>query len=151
MRMIPGLENAEFYRLGRVHRNTYLNAPKVLDATLAVRAEPRVSLAGQITGLEGYVEAVATGMLAGLYTAHRLQGDLPEPLPAESALGSLMRFVSGYEGKDYRPTNVNFGLFPALADRKRKGPERNAAMADRARESLAAWRERNSGRVLSGS
>ncbi len=151
LRMIPGLESAEFYRLGRVHRNTYLNAPKVLDATLAVRQEPRVSLAGQITGLEGYVEAVATGMLAGLYTAHRLRGDLPEPLPPESALGSLMRFVSGYEGKDYRPTNVNFGLFPPLADRRRKGRERNSALADRARAAMADWTARNAGHVLSGS
>lgn len=139
LRMIPGLERAEFYRLGRVHRNTYLNAPLVLDAHLAVRDEPRVSLAGQITGLEGYVEAVATGMLAGLFTERRLAGALPGTLPVDTALGALMRFVSGYEGKEYRPTNVNFGLFPALSERRRKGPERNLAMVQRARASLDGW------------
>lgn len=144
LRLIPGLEKAEFYRLGRVHRNTYLNAPKVVDHTLAVREDARVSLAGQITGLEGYVEAVCTGMLAGIYTALRLRGDLPPPFPRETALGGLMHFVSGYEGKEYRPTNVNFGLFPALEakapnGKRLKGKDRNAAMVARARVALSEW------------
>jgi methylenetetrahydrofolate--tRNA-(uracil-5-)-methyltransferase len=139
LRMIPGLEQAEFYRLGRVHRNTYLDAPKVLDATLAVRRDPRVSLAGQLTGLEGYVECVATGMLAGIFTAARLGGSVPDVPPPETALGALLRFVSAYEGKEYRPTNVNFGLFPPLDDRRAKGRERNARLAERARASFGAW------------
>jgi methylenetetrahydrofolate--tRNA-(uracil-5-)-methyltransferase len=139
LRMIPGLESAEFYRLGRVHRNTFLNAPEVLDGELAVRNEPRLSLAGQITGLEGYVEAVATGLLAGIFTAARQRGERLDPLPAETALGAILRFVSAYEGKEYRPTNVNFGLFPPLAERKRKKQERNAALVDRARVSLEEW------------
>ena len=139
LRLIPGLEEAEFYRLGRVHRNTYLDAPKVLDAYLALRHDPRVSIAGQLTGLEGYVECVATGMLAGLFTAARLAGTLPEPPPPDTAIGSLLRFVSAYEGKEYRPTNANFGLFPALDDRRVKSRDRNARMAERARASFTEW------------
>jgi methylenetetrahydrofolate--tRNA-(uracil-5-)-methyltransferase len=139
LRMIPGLKDAEFYRLGRVHRNTYLNAPKVLDGFLSVREEPRVFLAGQLTGLEGYVEAVATGMLAGIFAAGRLAGGELSPLPRETALGSLMRFVSAYEGKEYRPTNVSFGLFPPVGGRRVKGRERNLAMVERARAALDAW------------
>lgn len=139
LRMIPGLERAEFYRLGRVHRNTYLDSPRVLDERLAARHDPRVSLAGQITGLEGYVESMATGMLSGLFTARRLRGDLPDIPPKDTALGALLRFVSGYEGKDYRPTNINFGLLPPLADRRVKGRDRNARMVARARASFDAW------------
>ena len=139
LRMIPGLSGGEFYRLGRVHRNTYLDSPRVLSEHLSVRHDPRVSLAGQLTGLEGYVESVATGMLAGLFTARRLQGELPGIPPPDTALGALLRFVSGYEGKEYRPTNVNFGLLPPLADRRVKGRDRNARMAERARESFVAW------------
>ncbi|GJM44508.1 MAG: methylenetetrahydrofolate--tRNA-(uracil-5-)-methyltransferase TrmFO [Gemmatimonadota bacterium] len=149
LRMIPGLERAEFYRLGRIHRNTYLNAPKVLDPFLAVEREPRVSLAGQITGLEGYVEAVATGMLAGQFTAARLRNERLDRFPRESALGSLMEFVSGYEGKEYRPTNVNFGLFPPLEERLRKGPERNAAITERARAAMTDWLARHPTHVFS--
>ncbi|MFN8179488.1 MAG: methylenetetrahydrofolate--tRNA-(uracil(54)-C(5))-methyltransferase (FADH(2)-oxidizing) TrmFO [bacterium] len=139
LRLIPGLEEAEFYRLGRVHRNTYLDAPRVLDAHLAARHDPRVSLAGQLTGLEGYVESTATGMLAGIFTAARLAGALPEIPPADTALGALLRFVSAYEGREYRPTNVNFGLFPPIEDRRVKGRDRNARIVDRARASLGEW------------
>ena len=139
LRMIPGLAGAEFYRLGRVHRNTYLDSPRVLSEHLSVRHDPRVSLAGQLTGLEGYVESVATGMLAGLFTARRLRGDLPAIPPADTAIGALLRFVSAYEGSEYRPTNVNFGLLPPLPDRRVKGRDRNARMAERARASFAAW------------
>ena len=139
LRLVPGLEKAEFYRLGRVHRNTYLDAPKVLDGFLAVRKDPRVSLAGQLTGLEGYVECVATGMLAARFTTERLAGRSPRALPPETALGSILRFVTEYEGKDYRPTNVNFGLFPPLPHRLRRGKERNEAMVARAEEALSEW------------
>jgi methylenetetrahydrofolate--tRNA-(uracil-5-)-methyltransferase len=139
LRMIPGLESAEFYRLGRVHRNTYLDAPRVLDPTLAARHDPRVRLAGQITGLEGYVESVATGMLAGIFTAASLAGSGPPIPPADTMLGALLRFVSGYEGKEYRPTNANFGLLPPLDDRRVKGRDRNARMVERARIALGEW------------
>jgi methylenetetrahydrofolate--tRNA-(uracil-5-)-methyltransferase len=139
--LIPGLENAEFYRLGRVHRNTYVDSPRVLDARLAVRHDPRVRLAGQITGLEGYVESVATGMLAGSFTAAALTNRTVEIPPADTMLGALLRFVAHYEGKDYRPTNANFGLLPPAENRRAKGRERSALQAERARASLARWIE----------
>jgi methylenetetrahydrofolate--tRNA-(uracil-5-)-methyltransferase len=142
-RTIPGLARAEFFRLGRVHRNTYLEAPRVLDDRLAVRAQDRVFIAGQLTGLEGYVEAIATGMLAGMHAAARLEGRSLEPLPAETALGSLLRFVSGHEGVEYRPTNVSFGLFPPLPDPAPRGHARGEAMARRAEDALAGWARRN--------
>ncbi|NNE43653.1 MAG: hypothetical protein HKN12_05555 [Gemmatimonadetes bacterium] len=140
LRLIPGLQNAEFYRLGRIHRNTYLEAPKVLDRCLRVKTAPRVSLAGQLTGLEGYVECVATGMLAGIFTAESLRGRELPPFPDETAFGAMLRFCTAYEGKDYRPSNVNWGLFPPLADRRRKGRERSALMADRAEAAFQEWR-----------
>jgi methylenetetrahydrofolate--tRNA-(uracil-5-)-methyltransferase len=143
LRLIPGLRAAEFYRLGRVHRNTYIEAPKVLDSFLAVRKDPRVSIAGQLTGLEGYVEAVATGMLAGQFTASRVHGQNPEGPPRETALGSLLHFASAYEGSQYRPTNANYGLFPPLeAGRTRRGRDLREAHARRAQEKLGAWLER---------
>ncbi len=139
LRTIPGLAAAEFYRLGRVHRNTYLDAPRVLDATLRVRAHPRLHLAGQLTGLEGYVEAVATGMLAGIFLADRVRGVEPEPPPPESALGALLVFMSSYEGRDYRPTNVNFGIFPPIAGARARGRDKAVLYAERALASLDAW------------
>jgi methylenetetrahydrofolate--tRNA-(uracil-5-)-methyltransferase len=140
LRLIPGLAAAEFYRLGRVHRNTYLESPRILDRFLSTRKDPRVVIAGQLTGLEGYVECVATGMLAGILTAARLAGADPAPFPPETAIGALLRFCTEHEG-EYRPTNVNFGLFPPLADRRRKGRERNAAMVERARAAMSGWLE----------
>ncbi len=140
LRMIPGLANAEFYRLGRVHRNTYLNAPRMLDGFLAVRAEPRVSMAGQITGLEGYVESIATGLLAACFTADRVRGRDLVPLPRETMLGSLMHFVSSYEGKKYSPTNANFGVLPPIPDRRKKARARNEEMVARAEAALETWR-----------
>jgi methylenetetrahydrofolate--tRNA-(uracil-5-)-methyltransferase len=139
LRLIPGLENAEFYRLGRVHRNTFVNSPKLLDAFLAVKREPRVSVAGQLTGLEGYVESIATGLLAARFTADRLKGRDLAPLPLDTMLGSLLHFVSAYDGKRFSPTNANFGLLPPIADRKKKGRARNEEMTARAERALAAW------------
>jgi len=139
LRLVPGLENAEFYRLGRVHRNTYVDAPRVLDAFLAVKREPRIALAGQITGLEGYVESIATGLLAARFTADRLEGRASLELPRETALGSLLHHVAAYEGKRYSPTNVSFGLLPPLPDRRKKGRDRNEAMVVRAESALAGW------------
>jgi methylenetetrahydrofolate--tRNA-(uracil-5-)-methyltransferase len=139
LRLIPGLENAEFHRLGRVHRNTYVDAPRVLTRFLEAKADPRILLAGQLTGLEGYVECVATGMLAAAFTAARLRGISVPPLPGETALGSLLEFCSGYEGAEYRPTNANFGLFPPLPGSRAKGRERNELLARRAGAALEAW------------
>ena len=155
-RMIPGLQNARFARLGGIHRNTFLNSPKLLDASLRLRAEPRMRFAGQVTGVEGYVESAAMGMLAGRFAAAERLGRRIEPPPTTTALGALLAHVTGghiSEGKgSFQPMNVNFGLFPEItapthgADGKRlKGEERGRAkklaLAERALADLSAWRE----------
>jgi methylenetetrahydrofolate--tRNA-(uracil-5-)-methyltransferase len=153
-RMIPGLANARFARLGGIHRNTFLNSPKLLDATLRLRAEPRVRFAGQVTGVEGYVESAAMGMMAGRFAAAERLGRAIEPPPATTALGALIAHVTGGhigDGKgSFQPMNVNFGLFPEIAapthgpdGKKLKGEERGRAkklaLAERALGDLAAW------------
>jgi methylenetetrahydrofolate--tRNA-(uracil-5-)-methyltransferase len=156
-RMIPGLENAEFARLGGIHRNTYLNSPKLLDPALRLKAMPRLRFAGQITGCEGYVESAAVGLMAGRFAAAERLGRTAPPLPATTALGALINHITGGhietidEGpRSFQPMNVNFGLFPPLdaapksADGRRlRGPAkavaRKKALTDRARADLAAW------------
>jgi len=138
-RMVPGLENAEFARLGVMHRNIYVNAPATLDKRLRFR-EGRTDLffAGQITGVEGYVESAATGLLAGLFL-HRIRIGAPVSIPPRTtALGALLRHVSRADGKRFQPMNVNFGLFEPLAGKIRKRL-RGAAYADRALSDLAGW------------
>lgn len=147
-RMIPGLEHAEFFRYGVMHRNTFVDAPRCLDATLAVRSDPRVRLAGQITGTEGYVEAMATGLFCALATYAQLTGKTLEPLPKTTALGSLLAYASDPETQDYQPSHVNFGLVPAidpasLGRRKLGKQERYQAYADRAGQALVEWLDRN--------
>jgi len=152
--MIPGLANARFARLGGIHRNTFLNSPKLLDATLRLRAEPRVRFAGQVTGVEGYVESAAMGMLAGRFAAAERLGRTLAPPPATTALGALLAHVTGGhigDGKgSFQPMNVNFGLFPPLdapthgADGKKlkgedRGRAKKLAMAERALGDLAGW------------
>jgi methylenetetrahydrofolate--tRNA-(uracil-5-)-methyltransferase len=154
--MIPGLRNARFARLGGIHRNTFLNSPKLLDATLRLRAEPRVRFAGQVTGVEGYVESAAMGMLAGRFAAAARLGRVLTPPPPTTALGAMIAHVTGghIEGckGSFQPMNVNFGLFPPLdapthgADGKKlKGEERGRAkklaMAERALGDLTGWLE----------
>jgi methylenetetrahydrofolate--tRNA-(uracil-5-)-methyltransferase len=139
LRLIPGLENAEFHRLGRVHRNTYLDAPRVLTRFLEARTDARIRIAGQLTGLEGYVECVATGMLSAAFVAASLRGLTLAPLPRQTMLGALLEFCSAYEGAEYRPTNANFGLLPALDGSRAKSRERNALLAARASTALEAW------------
>jgi methylenetetrahydrofolate--tRNA-(uracil-5-)-methyltransferase len=141
LRTIPGLAQAEFHRFGRVHRNTYLDAPKLIDRSLRIKAHPRITIAGQLTGLEGYVESIATGMLAAMFTADRLHGREP---PRETALGALLACMSEYEGKEYRPTNINFGLFPELENSKARGRDKAERMTKRA---LAAFDEWLAGRL----
>ena len=113
--MIPGLEKAEFLRFGQIHRNTYINAPALLSATLQLRAHPRVLFAGQISGVEGYVEAIATGLMAGMHAAVLAEGGRPEPLPRDTALGSLCHYVIG-RGRDQLPARQHH-LRPAAAAR----------------------------------
>ncbi len=142
-RTIPGLENAAFARLGGIHRNTFLNSPRLLDPLMRLRADPRLRFAGQITGVEGYVESAAMGLLAGrLAAAERLRLPLAPP-PATTAMGALLRHITGgAETQTFQPMNVNFGLFPPLADPRagRRGRrDRYQAYTDRAKSDFTAW------------
>ncbi|BAK67068.1 methylenetetrahydrofolate--tRNA-(uracil-5-)-methyltransferase TrmFO [Sphingobium sp. SYK-6] len=138
-RTIPGLENAQFARLGGLHRNTFIRSPELLDGQLRLRAAPHIRFAGQITGCEGYVESAAVGLLAGLMTAAQIAGETLAVPPAETALGALLGHITGgADAGSYQPMNVNFGLFPPLADDIRK-KDRKRGYTDRAREALAAW------------
>jgi methylenetetrahydrofolate--tRNA-(uracil-5-)-methyltransferase len=119
LRMIPGLEKAEFLRYGQIHRNTYINAPALLTATLQLRARPNVLFAGQLSGVEGYVEAIATGLMAALHAAALAAGEQPRPLPRETALGSLCHYISGADPRNYQPANITFDLLPPLDDSTR--------------------------------
>lgn len=138
-RTIPGLAEARFARLGSMHRNTFLNAPRCLNRQLQLTAEPRLYFAGQVTGVEGYVESAACGFLAGLFAARIEQGE-PAPLPPrDTALGALLGHLSEADAQHFQPMNVNYGLFPPLEGRKRKRADRRLAMAERALASLASW------------
>ncbi|MFG1400881.1 methylenetetrahydrofolate--tRNA-(uracil(54)-C(5))-methyltransferase (FADH(2)-oxidizing) TrmFO [Xanthobacter sediminis] len=156
-RTIPGLERAEFARLGGLHRNTYLNSPRLLDKTLCLKAEPRLRFAGQITGCEGYVESAAVGLLAGRFAAAERRGESVVPPPPTTALGALLGHITGghleaeSEGpRSFQPMNVNFGLFPPLAEapkgeggKRLRGAEKalakKKALAARALADVAAW------------
>jgi methylenetetrahydrofolate--tRNA-(uracil-5-)-methyltransferase len=142
-RTIPGLENAVFARLGGIHRNTFLNSPRLLDGQLRLKADPRLRFAGQITGVEGYVESAAMGLLAGRLAAAEAMGHPLAPPPPTTALGALVAHVTGgAEAAVFQPMNVNFGLFPPLdaARSGRKGRrERYKAYTDRAKADFAAW------------
>lgn len=130
LQLIPGLERAEFLKFGQVHRNTYINAPNILTNTLQVRHEPRIFFAGQISGVEGYVESLATGLVAGRYAADLVQHRSPVPVPRASAIGSLIHYISHCEPKHFQPVNITFALLPPLEESERKKlkrkPERHA-------------------------
>ncbi|MDO5484248.1 MAG: methylenetetrahydrofolate--tRNA-(uracil(54)-C(5))-methyltransferase (FADH(2)-oxidizing) TrmFO [Desulfovibrionaceae bacterium] len=138
-RLVPGLERAEFARFGSMHRNTYVNAPEVLDADLSLRARPNLFLAGQITGVEGYVESAACGLWLGLSLAARLRGEALPPLPQECALGALLQHLQT-PAKHFQPSNVHFGLMPELGEKARK-KDRKALYAARACAAFARWLE----------
>jgi methylenetetrahydrofolate--tRNA-(uracil-5-)-methyltransferase len=146
-RMIPGLENAEFVRFGMIHRNTYINSPKTLHATFEARNRPGLFFAGQMSGVEGYVESAASGLLSGIGAAARAQGDEPTPFPVETAVGALGRYISESDPKHYQPTNIAFGLFPDLAETIRDKRLRRRALSERALVALAAFVERTPARV----
>jgi len=141
MRMIPGLERAEFLRFGQVHRNTYINAPALLTATLQLKRDPRILFAGQISGVEGYVESIATGLMAGRHAAALARGEVPRPFPFETALGSLCRYVSGADAKGYQPANITFDLLPPLDEEthRRLRRDKRARHAEVCRRALAAF------------
>ncbi len=137
--MIPGLEQARFARLGSMHRNTFINAPTCLNQTLQFQRAPHIYAAGQITGVEGYVESAASGFLAGLFAASHLHGkNVPMP-PAETAFGALLGHLASADPDNFQPMNVNYGLFPPLEGGRRKRTERRLAMAERALAALPAW------------
>lgn len=143
LRMIPGLENAEFLRYGQIHRNTYINAPSLLNATLQLRFGPRVFFAGQISGVEGYVESIATGLVAGRFALALAEGLPLTPLPRETALGSLCHYISAADPKHYQPANIAFDLFPPLdeAAQKKMRHDKPARHAEICRRALAAMEE----------
>ncbi len=140
-RTIPGLENAQFARLGGLHRNTFINSPRLLDSRLRLKSRPHLSFAGQITGVEGYVESAAIGLLAGRFAAAEIAGLGESPPPPTTALGALLSHITGgAEASQFQPMNVNFGLFPPLpSGRKYRGKDRKQALSARALEDLAGW------------
>jgi methylenetetrahydrofolate--tRNA-(uracil-5-)-methyltransferase len=148
-RTIPGLEKAEFARLGGLHRNTFINSPRLLDGQLRLRSRPHLRFAGQVTGVEGYVESAAIGLVAGRLAAAEALDRAPAPPPPQTAFGALLGHITGgADARTFQPMNVNFGLFPELEPetnprtgkpRKIKGADRKQAMAQRALAALDAW------------
>ncbi|PIQ97837.1 MAG: methylenetetrahydrofolate--tRNA-(uracil(54)-C(5))-methyltransferase (FADH(2)-oxidizing) TrmFO [Nitrospinae bacterium CG11_big_fil_rev_8_21_14_0_20_56_8] len=141
-RMIPGLENAEFFRFGGIHRNTFINAPTLLNQELEVRKRPGIYFAGQIIGVEGYVESTAMGLLSALSVVKRMRGESYSPPPMETALGSLLSYVTDRRNANYQPMNINFGLFLVKEMKIRDKKQRNQKIARNALDSLAAWMDR---------
>jgi methylenetetrahydrofolate--tRNA-(uracil-5-)-methyltransferase len=137
-RMIPGLENAQFLRFGSLHRNTFIHSPTLLEKTLQFKKDPRIFFAGQITGVEGYVESTAMGLLAGINAARMARGETPAFPPPTTAIGSLVHFLTDARVKEFQPMNVNFGLFPPMEGRV-KGREKKRAISDRALKELKEW------------
>lgn len=143
-RRIPGLQNAEFARLGGIHRNTFINSPRLLDAELRMKNQPRLRFAGQVTGVEGYIESAAIGLLAGRMAAAERLGERFTPPPETTALGALLSHITGgADAETFQPMNVNFGLFPPPSPppgkKKIKGRDRKLAMTDRAKAALTSW------------
>lgn len=134
--MIPGLENAEFVRYGVMHRNTYINSPKLLTNTYAMKKYPKIFFAGQITGVEGYIESAASGFVAGINAAKLIKGEKPVVLSAKTALGALSSYVSNPSIEDFQPMNVNFGIFEALGERIKDKKEKAERYAARSFEDL---------------
>lgn len=139
-RMIPGLDNTEFVRLGSMHRNTFINAPQLLLSTFQLKKEPRLFFAGQITGVEGYVESAASGFLAGVNAARLARGEELTVPPLTTALGALVGHITNADARHFQPMNVNYGLFPDLSGRVKK-KEKRARLAERALADLAGWME----------
>ena len=146
--LIPGLADAEFVRLGSMHRNTFINAPLHLEPTLQWRRRPTLFFAGQMTGVEGYIESAATGLLAGINAVKLLAGEIPVAPPITTALGSLLAYITDRERNNFQPMNVNFGLIPPLA-RRLRGKAKKEMMSRRALADLTAW-ARDSGLIASG-
>jgi methylenetetrahydrofolate--tRNA-(uracil-5-)-methyltransferase len=140
--LIPGLENAEFVRFGVMHRNTFINSPKVLLPTMQLRENKRILFAGQMTGVEGYVESASSGLVAGLNAARMIEGTEPIIFPEETAHGSLCHYITTADMKHFQPMNVNFGLMPALTERIRDKKLKKQAIANRALEVLEEFKKK---------
>jgi methylenetetrahydrofolate--tRNA-(uracil-5-)-methyltransferase len=143
LRLIPGLENARFLRYGQIHRNTYIQAPTLLDETLRLKKEPRLLFAGQLSGVEGYTESIATGLLAGVYAAKLAHGEEPAPAPRTSALGSLVYYITHADAKNFQPANMTFDLLEPLEEELRKKirdkKERHRLQCERSLAAFDAW------------
>jgi methylenetetrahydrofolate--tRNA-(uracil-5-)-methyltransferase len=137
--MIPGLAGASFVRYGVMHRNTFVDAPRLLSRDLSIRDAPRVRIAGQLSGTEGYLEAAASGLIAALGVVRVRSGGILEPLPVETALGALLGYATDPETSPYQPMHVNFGLLPAPVPPVRGKRERYALYASRGAEAMAGW------------
>jgi methylenetetrahydrofolate--tRNA-(uracil-5-)-methyltransferase len=138
-RMIPGLEQAEFLRYGQIHRNTYINGPALLTSNLQLRENPRIFFAGQISGVEGYVESIATGFIAGFQAAAFAHGEVLRTMPRESALGSLCHYITGANPKHYQPANIAMDLFPEVEGFKHDKKARHAEICRRALEAIESY------------
>jgi methylenetetrahydrofolate--tRNA-(uracil-5-)-methyltransferase len=140
LRLIPALARAEFVRFGMIHRNTYVNAPRTLEPTFETRRRPGLFFAGQMSGVEGYVESAASGLVAGIAAARRARGEDPLPFPDDTALGALGRYIARSDPSHYQPANIAFGLLPELRARVKDKARRRQALAHRALDSLARFR-----------
>jgi len=143
LRLIPGLENARFLRYGQIHRNTYIQAPLLLDETLRLKKAPHIFFAGQLSGVEGYTESIATGLLAGLYAAAVVRGERPVPAPRASGLGSLVHYITHADPKDFQPANITFDLLEPLEEEIRKKvrdkKERHRLQCERSLAAFDGW------------
>jgi len=150
LRLIPGLENARFLRYGQIHRNTYICAPVLLDETLRLKCAPRILIAGQLSGVEGYTESIATGLLAGIYAAALARGEEPTPAPRTCALGSLVHYITHADAKNFQPANMTFDLLEPLEEELRKKvrdkKERHRLQCERSLAAFDGWRANCSSR-----
>src|SRR3979411_2963347 len=149
LRLIPGLENARFLRYGQIHRNTYINSPTLLRETLQMKEHPHVLFAGQICGVEGYVESIATGLIAGMHAPALDSGGAPVAPPRATALGSLPHYVTHADAKNFQPANITFDLLPALEAKIRDRKQRHRRQCELALREFEIWAEKAD--VLSGS
>jgi methylenetetrahydrofolate--tRNA-(uracil-5-)-methyltransferase len=139
LRLIPGLEKARFLRYGQIHRNTYINAPSLLSETLQMREHPRVFFAGQICGVEGYVESIATGLIAGMHASALVSDSEMGPAPRASAFGSLVHYVTHASSKDFQPANITFDLLPPLEKKIRDRKERHHLQCELGLREFEEW------------
>jgi methylenetetrahydrofolate--tRNA-(uracil-5-)-methyltransferase len=141
LQLIPGLEKARFLRFGQIHRNTYINSPALLTPTLQMREHPTVLFGGQICGVEGYVESIATGMLAGIFASQLSAGETPASPPRATALGSLIHYITNADPKKFQPANITFDLLPPLEKKIRDRQQRHKVQCDQALDALSRWIE----------